>query len=129
MTASVKAMLQTLIDADLKSTGEVSQGNQGGGAGAGLYHCRGWNAGTGRSPQEAAYRLESGEYLYIQTSETGYDYTLYGPDYKELDGGQLDNLDLSLLEAGKKSLPSMELPAGTMEPLTGDRLDDFLEVR
>ena len=28
MTASVKAMLQTLIDADLKSTGEVSQGTK-----------------------------------------------------------------------------------------------------
>ena len=56
------------------------------------------------APQEAAYRLESGDYLYIQTSETGYDYTLYGPDYKELDGGQLDNPDLSLVEAGKEIL-------------------------
>ena len=78
--------------------------------------------------QEAAYRLESGDYLYIQTSETGYDYTLYGPDYKELDGGQLDNPDLSLVEAGKEILAIHELPAGAMEPLTGDRLDGFLEA-
>ena len=55
--------------------------------------------------------MENGDYLYIQTSETSYDYTLYGPDYKELDGGQLDNPDLSLAE-----------------PLAGDRLDDFLEA-
>lgn len=80
------------------------------------------------APQEAAYRLESGDYLYIQTSETGYDYTLYGPDYKELDGGQLDNPDLSLAEAGKEILAIHELPAGAREPLTGDRLDGFLEA-
>ena len=81
-----------------------------------------------KAPQETAYRLESGEYLYIQTSETGYDYTLYGPDYKELDGGQLDNPDLSLAEAGKEILAIHERPAGTIEPLTGDGLDDFLET-
>ena len=50
------------------------------------------------------------------------------PDYKELDGGQLDNSSLSLAEAGKEILAIHELPAGTMEPLTGDRLDDFLEA-
>jgi len=56
--------------------------------------------------------LENGDYLYIQTSETSYDYTLYGPDYKELDGGQLDNPDLSLAEAGKEILAAYELSAG-----------------
>ena len=72
--------------------------------------------------------MENGDYLYIQTSETSYDYTLYGPDYKELDGGQLDNPDLSLAEAGKEILAIHELSAGKMEPLAGDRLDDFLEA-
>ena len=72
--------------------------------------------------------MENGDYLYIQTSETSYDYTLYGPDYKELDGGQLDNPDLSLAEAGKEILAASELSAGKMEPLAGDRLDDFLEA-
>ena len=72
--------------------------------------------------------MENGDYLYIQTSETSYDYTLYGPDYKELDGGQLDNPDLSLAEAGKEILAAYELSAGKMEPLAGDRLDDFLEA-
>ncbi|WP_330571546.1 LPD16 domain-containing protein [Hominisplanchenecus murintestinalis] len=72
--------------------------------------------------------MENGDYLYIQTSEPSYDYTLYGPDYKELDGGQLDNPDLSLAEAGKEILAAYELSAGKMEPLAGDRLDDFLEA-
>ena len=128
MTASVKAMLQTLIDADLKSTGEVSQGTKEAAQAQGFTIAGDGTLEQAKAPQEAAYRLESGEYLYIQTSETGYDYTLYGPDYKELDGGQLDNPDLSLAEAGKEILAIHELPAGAMEPLTGDRLDDFLEA-
>ena len=128
MTDSVKAMLQTLIEVDLKSTGEVSQGTKEAAQAQGFTIAGDGTLEQAKAPQEAAYRLESGEYLYIQTSETGYDYTLYGPDYKELDGGQLDNPDLSLAEAGKEILAIHERPAGTMEPLTGDRLDDFLEA-
>ena len=128
MTASVKAMLQTLIDTDLKSTGEVSQGTKEAAQAQGFTIAGDGTLEQAKAPQEAAYRLESGEYLYIQTSETGYDYTLYGPDYKELDGGQLDNPDLSLAEAGKEILAIHERPAGTIEPLTGDGLDDFLEA-
>ena len=128
MTASVKAMLQTLIDADLKSTGEVSQGTKEAAQAQGFTIAGDGTLEQAKAPQEAAYRLESGEYLYIQTSETGYDYTLYDPDYKELDGGQLDNPDLSLAEAGKEILAIHERPAGTIEPLTGDGLDDFLEA-
>ena len=128
MTASVKAMLQTLIEVDLKSTGEVSQGTKEAAQAQGFTIAGDGTLEQAKAPQEAAYRLESGDYLYIQTSETGYDYTLYGPDYKELDGGQLDNPDLSLAEAGKEILAIHELPAGAMEPLTGDRLDGFLEA-
>ncbi len=109
MSASVKAMLQTLIDADLKSTGEVSQGTKEAAQAQGFTIAGDGTLEQAKVPQEAAYRLESGEYLYIQTSETSYDYTLYGPDYKELDGGQLDNPDLSLAEAGK------EIPAAGVE--------------
>ena len=128
MTASVKAMLQALIDADLKSTGEVSQGTKEAAQAQGFTIAGDGTLEQAEAQQEAAYRLESGDYLYIQTSETGYDYTLYDPDYKELDGGQLDNPDLSLAEAGKEILAIHERPAGTMEPLTGDGLDDFLEA-
>ncbi len=128
MTDSVKAMLQTLIDTDLKSTGEVSQGTKEAAQAQGFTIAGDGTLEQANAPQEAAYRLESGDYLYIQTSETGYDYTLYGPDYKELDGGQLDNPGLSLAEAGKEILAIHERPAGTMEPLTGGGLDDFLEA-
>ena len=128
MTDSVKAMLQTLIEADLKSTGEVSQGTKEAAQAQGFTIAGDGTLEQAEAPQEAAYRLESGDYLYIQTSESGYDYTLYDPDYKELDGGQLDNPDLTLAEAGKEILAIHELPAGAREPLTGDRLDGFLEA-
>ena len=128
MTEEVRATLQMLIDTDLKSTGEVSQGSKEAAQAQGFTIAGDGTLEQAEAPQEAAYRLESGDYLYIQTSETGYDYTLYGPDYKELDGGQLDNPDLSLAEAGKEILAIHERPAGTMEPLTGDGLDDFLEA-
>ena len=128
MTDSVKAMLQTLIEADLKSTGEVSQGAKEAAQAQGFTIAGDGTLEQAEAPQEAAYRLKNGDYLYIQTSETGYDYTLYGSDYKELDGGQLDNPGLSLVEAGKEILAIHERPAGTMEPLTGDGLDDFLEA-
>ena len=128
MTDSVKAMLQTLIEADLKSTGEVSQGTKEAAQAQGFIIVGDGTLEQAEAPQEAAYRLESGDYLYIQTSETGYDYTLYAPDYKELDGGQLDNPDLPFVEAGKEILAIHERPAGEMEPLTGDRLDGFLEA-
>lgn len=49
--------------------------------------------------QEAVYRLDSGEYLHVQASEAGYDYTLYDKNYQALDGGQLDNPDLPLTVA------------------------------
>ena len=49
--------------------------------------------------QEAVYRLDSGEYLHVQASEAGYDYTLYDKNYQTLDGGQLDNPDLPLTVA------------------------------
>ena len=78
--------------------------------------------------QEAAYRLENGNTLYVQTSETGYDYTLYGPDNKELDGGQLDNPDLSMLVARDEILSVLEQEAAVTEALTGDKLEAFQEA-
>ena len=70
ITDSVKAMLQTLIDADLKSIGEVSQGTKEAAQAQGFTIAGdGDSSEQAEAPQEAAYRLESGDYLYIQTSE------------------------------------------------------------
>ena len=59
--------------------------------------------------QEAAFRLDSGSYLYIQTYDLGYDYTLYGSDFELLDGGQLDNPSLSMTAARDEIIAMQEL--------------------
>ena len=127
MTDSVKAMLQTLIDADVKSTGEVTQGT------LDAIQTQGFVlSGDGTlqraEAQEAAYRLESGNILLIQTSENGFDYTMYGPDYKEIDGGQLDNMEYSLSEARDEILSGIAPQGHVTETITGDALEDFQEA-
>ena len=127
MADSVKAMLQTLIDADVKSTGEVTQGT------LDAIQTQGFVlSGDGTlqraEAQEAAYRLESGNILFIQTSENGFDYTMYGPDYKEIDGGQLDNTEYSLSEARDEILSGIAPQGHVTETITGDALEDFQEA-
>ena len=127
MTDSVKAMLQTLIDADVKSTGEVTQGT------LDAIQTQGFVlSGDGTlqraEAQEAAYRLESGNILFIQTSENGFDYTVYGPDYKEIDGGQLDNTEYSLSEARNEIFSGIAPQGHVTETITGDALEDFQEA-
>lgn len=55
---------------------------------------------TSEYDDEKAFSLNNGEYfLYIQTCESGYDYTIYHGDYLEYDGGQLDEPSMSIGEA------------------------------
>src|SRR5699024_187351 len=73
--------------------------------------------------QEAAYLLENGNILFVQTSEEGFDYTLYGPDYKELEGGQLDDTEYFLSEARDEILSGLEPQGRVVETLTGETLE------
>ena len=81
---------------------------------------------TPQEEQEAAYHLDDGTYLYVQASDTGYDYTLYDSNMKDLDGGQLDNPDLSLSAARDEILALHELHPATVENVA---LDDFEQMR
>ena len=47
---------------------------------------------------ELAYRIKEG-YFSIQTVSSGYDYTIYNYDFREIDGGVYDNPDISIGEA------------------------------
>lgn len=76
--------------------------------------------------QETAYLLENGSYLYIQTYETGYDYTLYQPDFTDLDGGQLDNPEISIEKARDEILKMHELSG---QGLTELSIDDFEKMQ
>ena len=78
--------------------------------------------------QETAFVLNSGNTLFIQTCDSGYDYTLYGPDNKALDGGQLDAPGLTLPDAGEEALALLGQTAKVSEVMLGDKLAVFQEA-
>ena len=78
--------------------------------------------------QEAAFALDNGSTLFIQTCDSGCDYTLYGPDNKALDGGQLDVPSLTLPDAGQEALNLLGQTAAVSEVLLGDKLAAFQEA-
>ena len=72
--------------------------------------------------------LDSGNTLFIQTCDSGYDYTLYDADKKALDGGQLDAPGLTLPDAGQEALNLLGQTAAVSEVLLGDKLAAFQEA-
>lgn len=72
--------------------------------------------------QEAVYLLDTGEYLHVQTNDTGYDYTLYDQNFQELDGGQLDDPALPLNAARDEILALQDRKDAGIEPV---ELSDF----
>ena len=56
-----------------------------------------------------AYQTEKG-YFSIQTVSDGYDYTIYGKDFREIDGGVYDDPDLSIREAMEAILSDEGIP-------------------
>ena len=78
--------------------------------------------------QEVAFALDNGNILFIQTCDSGYDYTLYGPDKKALDGGQLDAPGLTLKDAEEEVLNLLGQTTTVSEVLLGDKLAAFQEA-
>lgn len=67
---------------------------------------------------EVVYRLDDSQYLYIQESEEGYDYTIYDADMKELDGGQLDWPELTIAQARTEILTLHEMHPEKIERIS-----------
>lgn len=76
-------------------------------------------------------------YIYIQDATEGYDYTIYGLDMKEIDGGVYDDLDMSIYEALDEIVADLrEYPDGNIvkgsvrkdSPLVPVNLDEFEEA-
>lgn len=126
----VQATLQMLVDTDMQISGEVSQGTLDALAAQGYALQDGAvqrvPAELSQQEQEAAYRLDDGTYLYVQTSDNGYDYTLYDSNMKDLDGGQLDNPDLSMTAARDEILALHELHPSAIETIS---IDDFEQLQ
>ena len=125
----VQATLQMLVDTDMQISGEVSQGTLDALAAQGYALQDGivqrMPAELSQHEQEAAYRLDDGTYLYVQTSDNGYDYTLYDSNMKDLDGGQLDNPDLSMTAARDEILALHELHPSAIESIP---IEDFEQL-
>lgn len=58
---------------------------------------------------EAAWQVGKDNYLAIQTCDDGYDYTLFDKDFKEIDGGQLDNPEMSMIEVRNEILSDFNM--------------------
>ena len=114
----VQATLQMLVDADMQRQGEVTQGTRD------AIQTQGYELHDGQlykppaQEWEAAYRLDGGNYLYIQVMEYGYDYSLFGTSFQEIDGGQLENTELSMLAARDEILASHEIKPFKIETLS-----------
>ena len=76
-------------------------------------------------------------YIYIQDGTEGYDYTIYGLDMKEIDGGVYDAPDISIYEALDEIVADLrEYPDGNIvkgsvrkdSPLVPVNLDEFEEA-
>ena len=80
------------------------------------------------SYDEAAYHLDQETYLYVQTSEDGYDYTLYDRQFQEIDGGQLDTPDLAIEAARDEILALHELSPTAIDPIPLEEYERLPEL-
>ena len=53
---------------------------------------------------EAAWQLGHREYLTLQRTDSGFDYTIYSKNFKLMDGGQLDTPELNMKQAREQIL-------------------------
>lgn len=87
--------------------------------------------------EEAAWRVGKDRILAIQTCEDGYDYTLFDENYNDVDGGQIDNPDMTMLEVRRDILESYNLENRELrvmvydevmeQALRNDGLPDFVK--
>ena len=75
----------------------------------------------------SAWDLGSKGFLAIQTCEDGYDYTLYHKDFTEIDGGQIDNPEISMNAARDQILSDYGFGGRTMTRIDYDELCDRAE--
>lgn len=59
--------------------------------------------------EEAAWKVGRDRILAVQTCEDGYDYTLMDENCNEIDGGQVDNPDMTMIEVRTDILESFGL--------------------
>ena len=77
--------------------------------------------------EQQAFSLNEGQYyLAIQVSDDCYDYTIYYHDFREVDGGQLDEPDWTMEEAVQYVLESFNLAQLSRERYDYDTLTEHV---
>ncbi len=76
---------------------------------------------------EIAYQTGKG-YFSIQTVSDGYDYTIYGKDFREIDGGVYDNPDISIGEAMEAILSDEGIPMTACKVMDYEELQEKAET-
>ncbi|MGN8654503.1 YodL domain-containing protein [Blautia obeum] len=76
--------------------------------------------------EEVAYRIGD-QYFAIQVATEGYDYSFYDKEYKLMDGGILDDLDISMREAVQDILEDEGLDQLERIPVDYDELQEKAE--
>lgn len=79
-------------------------------------------------PGEALFQIGRVVYLHVQAIDDGWDYTLYDPqDYHLIDGGRLDQLELSLEEAARQIAAAHGMERKVIRRAPIALLDEILE--
>ena len=77
---------------------------------------------------EAAWKVGRDRILAVQSCEDGYDYTLLDENYNEIDGGQVDKPELSMIEVRQDILESFRLERRELRAMFyGDVMNQMLE--
>lgn len=76
---------------------------------------------------EIAYQTRKG-YFSIQTVSDGYDYTIYGRDFREIDGGVYDNPDITIGEAMEAILSDEGIQMAACKVMDYEKLHEKVEA-
>ena len=76
---------------------------------------------------EIAYQIGKG-YFSIQTVSDGYDYTIYGKDFREIDGGVYDNPDITIGEAMEAILSDEGIQVVACKVMNHEELHERVEA-
>lgn len=77
--------------------------------------------------QELAYKLPSGEYLYIQSIDDGYDFSIYNREGMLLDGGIIEDKFLRIDNAAEEALKMLDRKIDGMVPHQVEHLQQLVE--
>ena len=76
---------------------------------------------------EGAWKMESGYLSIHELLDGGWDYTLYTPEYELIDGGQIDDEDITIEEARDQILADAGWAVKSAEEVDFDELEEVVE--